>query len=385
MTKNDNFTREKLVELLVAALKKELTAGQREDLERWLAAREQNRLFFEALQEDEYLRENLLLYRRYDPGRDWRRVDPARRKARRGIYRWTAGAAGVALLVGAAWALRVHVASPPPSVVTTLSTGVLPGTYKARLTLEPGKTVVLGESGDSTVMLPEEMVQEEHSRLTYRERAGGEVLWHTLEVPRGGEYHLELADGTLITLNAESRIRYPNRFEGEERRVELEGEAFFNVTHQPDRPFIVSNEKLRVRVLGTSFNLKVYPDERQQATLLAGSVEVDCGGENVRIVPGEQLTWDGREWSVRVVDVTPYIAWKEQRFVFEDELLEEVLKKLERWYDINVYIRYPSLKEIRYTGNLPKYEEIDKVLHLLELAARVHFNLEGRTLFVEKE
>ncbi|MDR2414904.1 MAG: DUF4974 domain-containing protein [Odoribacteraceae bacterium] len=196
---------------------------------------------------------------------------------------------------------------------------------------------------------------------------------------------MELSDGTLITLNAESKIRYPNRFAGKERRVELEGEAFFDVTRQPECPFIVSNERARVVVHGTSFNLKAYPNEKLQTTLLAGRVTVDCGTESVSILPGDQLTWDGREWSVRQVDVTPYIAWREQRFVFDDELLEEVLGKLERWYDINVYIRYPSLKEIRYTGNLPKYEKIDKVLHLLELAARVHFSLSGRTLFVEKE
>lgn len=262
---------------------------------------------------------------------------------------------------------------------------ISPGTYKARLTLEGGQTFVLEADGDLTGTLPGGVTREDDCRLLYKDTVGRSVTWHTLEVPRGGEYRLELSDGTLIALNAESKIRYPNRFEGEERRVELEGEAFFDVMHQAGRPFIVSNERAQVRVLGTSFNLKAYPNERLQATLLAGCVMVDCGTESVSISPGEQLTWNGREWSVRQVDVTPYIAWREQRFVFDDELLEEVLGKLERWYDINVYIRYPSLKEIRYTGNLPKYEDIDKVLHLLELAAHVHFSLSGRTLFVEKE
>ncbi|MDR1415100.1 MAG: DUF4974 domain-containing protein [Odoribacteraceae bacterium] len=383
--KNEDFTREKLVELIIAAMKKELTPGQQEELNRWLAAREEHGLFLDKMQDDDYLRENLSLYRRHDPRRAWKRVDPARRAFSRRLYRWTTRAAVVALLAGAAWALHSRLAPTAPRVtVVTQEELVSHGTYKARLTLGQGQTIMLGEREDSTVALPAEVSREGNSRLAYREQADGDVLWHVLDVPRGGEYQLELTDGTLITLNAESRIRYPNRFDGPERRVELEGEAFFDVTHQPDRPFIVSGAKMQVRVLGTSFNLKVYPDERQQATLLTGSVEVDCGGERARLRPGEQLTWDGREWSVRAVNVAPYIAWK-QRFVFEDELLEEVLKKLERWYDINVYIRYPSLKEIRYTGNLPKYEDIDKVLHLLELAARVHFNLEGRTLFVEKE
>ncbi|MDR2131353.1 MAG: FecR family protein [Odoribacteraceae bacterium] len=384
MIESDCFTREKLVELITAAMKGEFTVGQREELERWLAERKENRTFFEEVQEDARVRENLLLYKRFDPVRDWRQVDPARRAWRR-FSRRVSVAAGIALLLGGPWALRHFLVGPDPRVDVTVTTEVLPGTHKARLTVESGTTFVLGAARDSMMVLPEEVLQEDDSRLLYREVAGGEVTWHTLEVPRGGEYRLELSDGTLITLNAGSRIRYPNRFEGAERRVELEGEAFFSVTRQEGCPFIVSSDQLQVRVLGTSFNLKVYPGERQQTTLLAGRVVVDCGEESVPVQPGEQLTWNGRAWSVRQVDVTPYIAWKEQRFVFDDELLEDVLRQLERWYDINVYIRYPSLKEIRYTGNLPKYEDIDKVLHLLELAAHVHFNLSGRTLFVEKE
>ncbi|MDR0544345.1 MAG: DUF4974 domain-containing protein [Odoribacteraceae bacterium] len=376
---SDCFTRERIVELIAAAMKGEL-GDRQEELERWLNAREENRKFFEALREESFRRENLLAYGRFDSRKDWRRVDPARR-ARRRVGRWAAAAAVVAVVAGAAWLIR---GEPREARVMATATEVLPGTYKARLILEDGQSLVLGAGGDSTGMLPEGVTRENDARLLYRETSEG-ATWHALEVPRGGEYRLELSDGTLITLNADSRIRYPSRFEGEERRVELEGEAFFDVTRQEGRPFVVVNERARVRVLGTSFNLKAYPNETLQATLLAGRVTVDCGTESVAILPGEQLTWDGRGWSVRQVDVTPYIAWRERRFVFNDELLEEVLGKLERWYDINVYIRYPSLKEIRYTGNLPKYEDIDKVLHLLELAARVHFNLSGRTLFVEKE
>jgi ferric-dicitrate binding protein FerR (iron transport regulator) len=374
-----DLTREEVADLILAALKGRLSDGQRAELERWLAASEGRRAFFERVCEEGHVRANLELYKRFDARRDWRRVDPVRRLTRR----WLTRAASVLLLAGAAWVWLAREAEP---VTVAAVEEVKPGTYKARLTLEAGQTVTLGERVEEVATLPEGVTREGVTRLAYRESEEA-VAWHVLEVPRGGEYQLELSDGTLIALNAGSRIRYPNRFEGPERCVELQGEAFFQVKREEgDRPFVVDGGNgLRVRVLGTSFNLKAYADERQQATLVTGSVAVECGGEEVVIRPGERLTWNGEEWSVRTVDVSPYLTWRGQRFVFEDELLEEVLKQLERWYDIAVYIRYPSLKEIRYTGNLPKYEEVDKVLNLLELAARVHFRLDGRVLFVEKE
>ena len=386
MKESDCLTCERIVELLVAAFEGTLDTGESKELARWLDEREENRALFDALHEDAFLRERLLLYRRFDPAQDWWRVDPRRRARRRLMRWWAVGTTGAVLVAGIAWVFSGRLSRGIEKNALTVASSVLPGTYKALLTLEAGQTFVLGAHRDSTVTLPGEVVEEDDSRLSYRE-AGEKVTWHLLEVPRGGEYCLELSDGTLITLNAESRIHYPNRFDGVERVVELEGEAFFNVTRQAGVPFVVSSGESRVLVEGTSFNLKVYPGERQQATLLAGHVTVAWGEESVSLHPGEQLTWDekGGEWSVRQVDVTPYIAWMEQRFVFDDELLEDVLRKLERWYDINVYIRYPSLLEIRYTGNLPKYEEIGRVLHLLELASHAHFSLHGRTLFVEKE
>ena len=140
-----------------------------------------------------------------------------------------------------------------------------------------------------------------------------------------------------------------------------------------------------VRVLGTTFNLKAYPDENQQTTLVQGSVEVLFDKQQVLLSPGEQVTRVGEELKVEQVDVRPYIAWKDERFVFENEPLEGVLKKLERWYNITVFVQNSSLHGMRFTGNLPKYESINKVLNVLALTTNIKFELKDRTLIVQLE
>ncbi len=224
------------------------------------------------------------------------------------------------------------------------------------------------------------------SKLVYSDTVEEKnVEWHTLQIPRGGEFVLCLADGTVVTLNADSKIHYPDRFIGNERQVSLEGEAFFEVAKDSLRPFVVKTNGIDVRVLGTAFNLKAYPDEYQQTTLVRGAVEVVLDKQQVLLHPGEQVTCIDKELRVEQVDVKPYIAWKDDRFVFENEPLEDVLKKLERWYNITVFIQNHALTEKRFTGNLPKYEDIGNVLKILALTTNIKFELNDRTLIVQLE
>ena len=172
---------------------------------------------------------------------------------------------------------------------------------------------------------------------------------------------------------------------GKDRQVSLEGEAFFEVAKDSLKPFVVKTNGIDVRVLGTAFNLKAYPDEHQQTTLVRGAVEVVLDKQRVLLHPGEQVTCIDKELRIEQVDVRPYIAWKNERFVFENEPLEGVLKKLERWYNITVFIQNQRLKQMRFTGNLPKYENINNVLNILALTTNIKFELNDRTLVVQLE
>lgn len=307
-------------------------------------------------------------------------------QSRRKVYRsmW-AYAASVIILIGVG--LSVWYLANEGNEVVQYAQTIEHGRSKAILFLESGKAIEL-EVGQDTLC---EKVEGENfvnngKKLVYTEIPDEKkVEWHTLQVPRGGEYVLNLSDGTVITLNADSKIHYPAQFSGEERRVLLEGEAFFDVAKDSLRPFVVKTNGIDVRVLGTCFNLKAYPDENQQATLVRGVVEVLFDEQKIVLSPGEQVTRHENELSVERVDINSYIAWKNDRFVFENEPLEGVLKKLERWYNIDVFIQNPSLKEMRFTGKLPKYENINQVLNILALTTRVKFELNERVLIVQME
>ena len=209
--------------------------------------------------------------------------------------------------------------------------------------------------------------------------------YNTITVPRGGEYQLILADGTRVWLNAETELKYPVAFTGEVREVMLEGEAYFEVAKNVSRPFVVKAGQLDIKVLGTSFNVKAYPSETQQATLVQGKVEVRAENYFRELQPGEQLNYSSEGPEIRKVDVKAYTSWKDQRFVFNDDLLEEVIHKIGRWYDVEFILRNPEVREIRFTGNLPKYRELEQVLNKLELTTHIRFVQDGRVIEVFAE
>ena len=375
-----------MTRLILAYFRKEINAEQKEALEKWVDESEKHRILFEQLQSSDYVREKMHEYQTYNSVEDWKKISSWLVVPREKVYRSVWGyAASVIILFSiglATWYLTRNQEEPEQ-----YAQEIEFGHSKAILFLESGKTIEL-ELGRDTLC---EQVEGENfvnngKKLVYTEvPVEKEVEWHTLQVPRGGEFVLNLTDGTVVTLNADSKIHYPAQFSGKERQVLLEGEAFFEVAKDSLRPFIVKTNGIDVRVLGTCFNLKAYPDEDQQTTLVKGSVRVSYNHQQVLLNPGEQVTCIDQELNVAKVDIKPYVAWKDERFVFENEPLEGVLKKLERWYNIDVFIQNPALKDMRFTGNLPKYENIDKVLELLALTTRVKFELNKRVLIVQLE
>lgn len=378
-------TGEKIVEAILAFYSDCITPEQRELLDAWLQESAEHQALFEEFEKEELWGENLYRFRRFDSHKDWRRVAPGRKRNRFARRLWGV-AAGIALLLTAGWAVyrftgQADVKENPEELLA-----VKHAVPRARLHVGEGVIIPL-EGETQPERLSEDLsIRNREGKLVYEDLPEGAAIgWHRLEVPRGAEYKLQLPDGTDVILNAETELRYPNRFDGDERRVEISGEAYFDVASDPDHPFIVVAGDMEVCAVGTAFNVSAYPNENRRATLVSGKVIVACDENRVEMLPGKQLTWDGENYRLRDVSVESYIAWRDQRFVFDDELLEEILRKLERWYDIRTVFRSPSLKEIRFTGNLPKYEDIDKVLNKLEMAAHVRFELQGRTLIVEKE
>ena len=223
---------------------------------------------------------------------------------------------------------------------------------------------------------------EEIKKYT-KEKAIEGVRENRLEVPVGGEYRLTLSDGTRVWLNAASSLTYPEIFQDRERVVELTGEAFFEVKPDTALPFIVKTQGMRVKVLGTTFNVKAYPDElKLYTTLVEGKVEVfsDYLHRGVMLYPGEQAVSDSSEIQKRQVNVQPYISWKEGKFVFINAPLGEICKQIARWYDVEIQFADNEIGKVCFTGAILKFRPLEDLLDMIEVTSRVQYRREGKIL-----
>ena len=261
------------------------------------------------------------------------------------------------------------------------------GSMKAQLVLANGEKVdlrpetslQLEEVGGTRILTSDNRVKYSGKDSLAGQLA--EVKYNTLIVPRGGEFSLELADGTRVWLNAESRLRYPVAFTGKERKVEMEGEVYFEVAKNREKPFIVTVNGVDIRVLGTSFNVSAYQED-VVTTLVEGKVQLKKGNEQVILSPNQQAIWSDDEFKVKQVDARNFVLWKEGVFYFEDVDLETILDDMARWYNVNVFYMNPALKEMKFSVEIRRYGDINEILRRIEQTKRVKFEIKDRTINV---
>ena len=263
------------------------------------------------------------------------------------------------------------------------------GEVKAELVLADGTTRILSSGvTDSLFVQQGASIVVQDQGVSYQgDSPVVEERYNTLRVPRGGEYSITLSDGTIVYLNAESELRYPVKFVGEDRRVYLFGEAYFDVVHDKAHPFVVDVKNSTVRVLGTSFDVRAYADEDEVlTTLVQGSVRFSAGKESVILEPGEQVVLDksGR-LETREVDTYLYTAWKDGVFAFKRQRLEEIMKVVARWYDVNVFWENVSQKEVTFTGKMKRYDDFSKVVEMLEMTGNTEFMIKENNIFIREK
>ena len=263
------------------------------------------------------------------------------------------------------------------------------GEVKAELVLADGTTRILSSGvTDSLFVQQGASIVVQDQGVSYQgDSSVVEERYNTLRVPRGGEYSITLSDGTIVYLNAESELRYPVKFVGEDRRVYLSGEAYFDVVHEKAHPFVVDVKNSTVRVLGTSFDVRAYADEDEVlTTLVQGSVRFSAGKESVILEPGEQVVLDksGR-LETREVDTYLYTAWKDGVFAFKRQRLEEIMKVVARWYDVNVFWENVSQKEVTFTGKMKRYDDFSKVVEMLEMTGNTEFMIKENNIFIREK
>ncbi|MFX1705864.1 FecR domain-containing protein [Chitinophaga sp. CC14] len=303
---------------------------------------------------------------------------------------WWAAAAGLFLLGSTAYFLRDH--SRPPAPQFAKKTDVPPGTNKAVLTLADGTQVVLDSSGKQLIQQGNTAISQNAGELKYDVKAAGsEVSYNVLTTPRGGQFRLVLPDNSAVWLNAASSIRYPTAFTGKERLVTVTGEAYFEVAPMPGQPFRVSLPAgVSVEVLGTHFNVNAYTEESSiQTTLTDGRVQVVKGSDKILLQPGQQAQANPRTAGVVIKSLTPaalsqVIAWKNGIFDFEKMDLEEVLRQVSRWYDVEVIYKGPVPHRI-FGGQLSRNLHLSDIVEVMRMMkVNVHIE-EGKRLVVQSQ
>lgn len=305
---------------------------------------------------------------------------------RKRITQWSVAAA---LLVSFGTLLLVnrHQQDDVPTILQTIS----PGQSKAYLVMHDGTNIHLNQTNDSShLVIGSTEIRDTKGTVTFvdNDTSHREIEYNTLVIPRNGEYHIVLNDGSEVWLNAESSLKFPTHFKGEERHVILSGEAYFKVSHDSRHSFIVETDLGHVKVYGTEFNVRRYTDEQTiRTTLVNGSVGF-CSNENtskdyVKIEPGYQISYErGEKIMVKKVNVSNEIAWHKQLFSFEHCSLDEIMRDVARWYDVDISFNNEDLKKLYFTCTLDRYDKIEKLLRFFEEVYDIKFNIEGKHITV---
>jgi len=264
---------------------------------------------------------------------------------------------------------------------------IAPGSIKATLTLADGRKITLdgAKNGALAQQTGITITKTADGQLIYTvsdSKATSSKAFNTIETPKGGQYQIRLPDGTQVWLNAASSMKFPVSFRSsKQRKVELKGEAYFEVAHLKKQPFVVKTDRQEVEVLGTHFDVKSYPDEQHtKTTLLEGLVRLNKG---ILLKPGQQGLSTGNSLAVRQVNVEEELDWKNKQFILNNEDLQSVMRRLSRWYDVEVvYEGVPP--DLQFIGVVSSSRNISGVLKLMERTGKVKFRIEGRTVTVLK-
>lgn len=372
----------RIADLIFSELKGTISIEEQQELNRWKEESPSHQeLYHQYLSKDfiarkfRFIEENNIrdAYREFE-----HRVAQHGHLRKIRFYRY-AGIAILLLTIGSGILLNKHFPGEPMVIAEQIQ----PGSTRAILTLENGKQVDISETNYTTYIsneIPEASTGSEEAADS------DSTAYRSITIPRGGEYALTLADGSRLWMNSESELRIPVHFAARQREVQMKGEIFFDIARDTSCPFIVHTSQGSLRVLGTSFNIKNYQDEDfMETTLVTGKIVINTQGTKSCLRPGEQLRLDKKNGhtSISQVDAQQYCAWKNGRFVFEKQRLEDIMNTIARWYSINIFYENQSVKDILFTGNMKRYEDLGQILDMLKLINRIGIEVNGNNVIIK--
>ncbi|MDQ6763266.1 MAG: FecR domain-containing protein [Bacteroidota bacterium] len=381
--------------LIAGFIRKTLSESEHDELDSWVESSDDNMLLFEELTDEKNIEANLAWMDKVKTEKSLKKIkekiefNPVRNK--KASNRWIYGIAASIILLVAAFAifrLTLNQKSAAPEVVKTPQPDIQPGGNKATLTLSNGKVVDLNNakngllnSDNGTVI--NKSIDGEINYINNTQANNNSGNYNILSTPKGGQYKVQLADGSNVWLNAASSLRYPTAFTATERIVELTGEGYFEVAKNKDKPFIVklTNES-EVKVLGTHFNVMSYEDEKaKEVTLLEGRVEIKRITNTLILKPGQQGQVASGEIKLSTdVDTAQVTGWKNGQFIFHDADIQTIMNQVNRWYDVD--IKYEAKVNQQFNAVISRNEPVSRLLYLLEQTGQIHFKIENKIIYV---
>ncbi|MDO5981387.1 FecR family protein [Flavivirga spongiicola] len=387
----------KIAKLIASELSGEINDEDHQYLHNWLNESEQNRGIYNEIKKDGWYASNIKSIQEYKIKEGWNKINPrihsiSKTKIRKlppNIWRYAAAAIFVGILA-TGYFFREHFFESPSEITPIIvNSNIEPGTSKAILTLEDGSVVEL-EKGNA---FKTKSANSNGDQIIYKtgKQNSAKIVYNYLTIPRGGQFHVVLSDGTEVWLNSESQLKYPVAFtEGKAREVELVyGEAYFDVSSSSNHKgsiFKVFNQSQEVEVLGTEFNIKAYKDESNvYTTLVEGSVAVGTSVLRQSLVPNQQSNLDIKTNSITVkeVDVKAETSWKNGTFSFIDKPLKDIMKVVSRWYDVDVIFVNKELEKVEFIGILDKQQSIDEVLSIIKSTSMNDYEIKDKTIILK--
>lgn len=337
------------------------------------------------LGEKGYIREKIEEQEQFDYRKAYREVI-GKSKTRR-LSRMVKIAAAILLLLGSGSLIYLMRNKPHEIRKQVIMANIHSGCQKAFLIKHDGQEMELKQV--------RQLIQEQNGINILVDSSGihyekGEelplqkIIYHTLIVPRGGEFSLTLSDGTKVWLNADSRLVYPVRFADSTREVTVSGEAYFEVRHDTI-PFIVKTDRGSINVLGTSFNVNNYPGNREAVTTLVNgkiAYSLPDGGEII-LVPNQQVSINANgQTTLKTVDTQYATSWKEGMFLFQEMRLEDIMNQLERWYDVHTFYTNESVKDLHFSGDLSRFKNIDTFIEMFEKSSDITIEVQGKNIII---
>ena len=383
-----------LARIIAASLRGKANDEEQRTLGEWLSVSTRNKKIYDGFKDGKRLEQKIVESRQINWEKDYQQFITKRQRTRKNrrmkpIIRY---AAILTLPIVAASIFLLQ--KNDRQAIVSISEVIKPGEHKAVLITGGGDRITLSDSTLSPIQEQNGMIVNVMNNKVFYTLPEDSLctqespIFNTLQIPRGGEYFLTLADGTEVWLNAETEIRYPVQFTGNKRVVYLDGEAYFTVAPDKKKPFTVVSTHASVSVLGTQFNFRAYPDEQDvQTTLVSGSVimQSEKYKQQIKLVPGEQGVLEKRSANLTKQEVNTYLytAWKDGRFAFRDARLEDLFNILARWYDLSIFYQSPEAKDIRFTGDLNKTDDFKSILKIIEQNERVTFTVNQHTVFIQ--